>query len=114
MTLPTDTETPSAESRPRRQKSGKKTARNVLLGFAAAVLAAGLLGGAYIFNLAQTFNAGTTKIESAFPDESSRPPKTATGAMNILVMGKDKNPDRDLDTEDTAATDQRTDTLMLL
>lgn len=114
MTLPADQETTATE-RPRRAgKPPRKTVRNVLLGFAAAVLVAGLLGGAYVFNLAQTFNAGTTKIESAFPDESTRPPKTATGAMNILVMGKDKNPDWDLDTANTAATDQRTDTLMLV
>ncbi|MFE4080499.1 hypothetical protein [Paenarthrobacter sp. YIM B13468] len=33
--------------------------------------------------------------------------------MNILVMGKAKSPDSDLDTEDTAATDLRRDTLML-
>lgn len=114
MTLPADQETTATERSCRGGKRPRKTARNVLLGFAAVVLVAGLIGGAYIFNLAQTFNAGTTKIESAFPDESTRPPKTATGAMNILVMGKDKNPDRDLDTEDTAATDQRTDTLMLV
>src|SRR5690349_6973379 len=93
MTLPTDTDTSPAESRPRRQKSGKKTARKVLLGFAAAVLVAGLIGGAYVFNLAQTFNSGTTKIETAFPEESTRPQKTepinGTAAMNILVMGSD-------------------------
>lgn len=118
MTLPTDTETPSAESRPGRQKSGKKTARNVLLGFAAAVLVAGLIGGAYIFNLAQTFNSGTTKIDAAFPEESTRPqkaePVNGTAAMNVLVMGSDTRGTADLDVDTQAATDQRADTLMLV
>jgi anionic cell wall polymer biosynthesis LytR-Cps2A-Psr (LCP) family protein len=118
MTLPTDTQTPSSESRPRRQKSGKKTARNVLLGFAAAVLVAGLVGGAYVFNLAQTFNSGTTKIETAFPEESTRPqkaePVNGTAAMNILVMGSDTRGSADLDVDMQASTDQRADTLMLV
>lgn len=63
------------------------------------------------FQSGPNVQAGTTKIESAFPDASTRPPKTAMGAMNILVMGKAKSPDCDLDTEDTAATEQRRDTL---
>lgn len=45
---------------------------------------------------------------------SPRGRETATGTMNIVVMGRDKNPNRDLDPEDMAATDQRTDTLMLV
>ncbi|XAS71250.1 LCP family protein [Micrococcaceae bacterium Sec5.1] len=112
MTHPIDTEAVATDSRPRRQKSSKKTARNVLLGFAAAVVIIGLVCGLYIFNLAQTFNSGTTKIENAFPDEATRPTKNVTGAMNILVMGKDKNADRSVDTDDSAPTDQRTDTLI--
>jgi LCP family protein required for cell wall assembly len=118
MTLPNDTETPSVESRPRRQKSGRKTTRNVLLGFAAAVLVAGLVGGAYIFNLAQTFNSGTTKIETAFPEESTRPqkaePVNGTASMNILVMGSDTRGSTELDVDTQVATDQRADTLMLV
>lgn len=118
MTLPTDTETPSAESRPRRQKSGKKTTRNVLLGFAAVVLIAGIIGGAYIFNLAQTFNSGTTKIDAAFPEESTRPQKSepvnGTAPMNILVMGSDTRGTAELDIDNQASTDQRADTLMLV
>lgn len=119
MTLPTDTETAETESRPRRQKSPKRTARNVLIGFAAVVLLAGLIGGAYLYNLAQTFNSGTTKIESAFPDEATRPQKTqpANGAaapMNILVMGSDTRGSDELDVDTAAATNQRADTLMLV
>ncbi|WP_405472795.1 LCP family protein [Paenarthrobacter ilicis] len=118
MTLPTDTETPSAESRPRRQKSGKKTTRNVLLGFAAVVLVAGIIGGAYIFNLAQTFNSGTTKIDAAFPEESTRPQKSqpvnGSAPMNILVMGSDTRGTAEIDVDNQASTDQRADTLMLV
>jgi len=114
MTHPIDTEAVATDSRPRRQKSSKKTARNVLLGFAAAVVIIGLVCGLYVYNLAQTFNSGTTKIEAAFPDETTRPTKNVTGAMNILVMGKDKNRDKSQETEDPAVTDQRADTLMLL
>ncbi|GAA2846562.1 LCP family protein [Paenarthrobacter ilicis] len=118
MTLPTDTDTPSAESRPRRQKSGKKTTRNVLLGFAAVVLVAGIIGGAYIFNLAQTFNSGTTKIDAAFPEESTRPQKSqpvnGSAPMNILVMGSDTRGTAEIDVDNQASTDQRADTLMLV
>ncbi|AOY70103.1 LCP family protein [Paenarthrobacter ureafaciens] len=112
MTHSTDAQTAEHHARPRREKSQKKTARNVLLGFAAAVLVIALACGAYVFKLAQTFNTGTTKIENAFPDEATRPIKNVTGAMNILVMGKDKNADKSVDTDDSAPTDQRTDTLI--
>ncbi|MFJ4209614.1 LCP family protein [Paenarthrobacter sp. NPDC089675] len=118
MTLPTDTENTSRESRPRRQKRGNKTARNVLLGFAAVVLVVGLVCGLYLFNLAQTFNNGSNKIDSAFPEESTRPQKTepvnGTAAMNILVMGSDTRGSDHVDLETNAATDQRSDTLMLV
>ncbi|MDR6987980.1 LCP family protein required for cell wall assembly [Paenarthrobacter nitroguajacolicus] len=118
MTLPTDTQNSSAEDGSHRGKSGKKTARNVLLGFAAAVLVIGLVAGAYIFNLAQTYNSGTTKIDAAFPEESTRPQKSepvnGSAAMNILVMGSDTRGSSEVDVETDASTDQRADTLMLV
>ncbi|WP_159733301.1 LCP family protein [Arthrobacter sp. 9V] len=114
MTLPTHAQKPSAKSGSRRQKNGKKTARNVLLGFAAAVIVVGLIAGAYVFNLAQTFNSGSTKIENAFPEESTRPQKAeGNTAMNILVMGSDSR-GADVDVETNASTNQRADTLMLV
>ncbi|MDR6684708.1 LCP family protein required for cell wall assembly [Arthrobacter sp. 1088] len=69
--------------------------------------------------MAQTFNSATTKIESAFPDEATRPQKTqpANGAaapMNILVMGSDTRGSDELDVDTAAATNQRADTLMLV
>jgi LCP family protein required for cell wall assembly len=115
MTLPTETHNPSAESSSHRPKNGKKTARNVLLGFAAAVLIVGLVAGVYVFNLAQTFNSGTTKIDNAFPEESTRPQKAAGNtAMNILVMGSDTRGSSEVDVETDASADQRADTLMLV
>ncbi|SEI41575.1 transcriptional attenuator, LytR family [Arthrobacter sp. yr096] len=115
MTLPTESRNPSAEPSSRPPKNGKKTARNVLLGFAAAVLIVGLVAGAYVFNLAQTFNSGTTKIDNAFPEESTRPQKAAGNtAMNILVMGSDTRGSSEVDVETDASTDQRADTLMLV
>ncbi|BCW59983.1 MULTISPECIES: LCP family protein [Micrococcaceae] len=118
MTLPTDTDNSPEVSPSGHRKSGKKTARNVLIGFAAAVLVIGLVAGAYVFNLAQTFNSGTTKIDVAFPDESTRPQKTepinGTAAMNILVMGSDTRGSSEVDVETDASTDQRADTLMLV
>ena len=114
MTLPTHAQKPSAESGSRRQKNRRKTARNVLLGFAAAVLVVGIVAGAYVYNLIQTFDSGSTKIENAFPEESTRPQKAeGNTAMNILVMGSDSR-GADVDVETNAATDQRADTLMLV
>ncbi len=90
----------------------------MLLGFAAVVVVVGLVCGLYLFNLAQTFNNGTSKIDSAFPEESTRPQKTepvnGTAAMNILVMGSDTRGSDQVNLETNAATDQRSDTLMLV
>ncbi|MGA8788011.1 MAG: LCP family protein, partial [Paenarthrobacter sp.] len=65
-----------------------------------------------------TFNSGTTKIDVAFPDESTRPqksdPTSGTAAMNILVMGSDTRGSSEVDVETDASTDQRADTLMLV
>ncbi|MCM0615317.1 LCP family protein [Paenarthrobacter sp. TYUT067] len=113
MTLPTPAQNRSAGRRSHSPKS-RKTARNVLLGFAAAVLVVGLIAGAYVFTLVQTFNSGSTKIENAFPEESTRPQKAdGNTAMNILVMGSDTR-GSDVDVETNAATNQRADTLMLV
>jgi len=95
--------------------------------------------GAYLFNLGRIFDSETTKIENAFPDESTRPqpsvPGGANGAggapgagpavagtspshtgrsLNILVMGSDS---RGATTEEATAgagSNQRADTLMLV
>ncbi|MDQ0677293.1 LCP family protein required for cell wall assembly [Arthrobacter pascens] len=118
MTLPPDAQEQTPDAGLLHGKVGRKKGRSVLIGFAALVVAAGLVGGGYLFNLAQTFNSETTKIESAFPEESTRPQKTepvnGTPAMNILVMGSDTRGSSELDVDTQAATDQRADTLMLV
>ncbi|ABM08587.1 putative cell envelope-related transcriptional attenuator domain protein [Paenarthrobacter aurescens TC1] len=115
MTLSNHAQNPSAEYGSHRTKKGKKTTRNVLLGFAAAVLLLGLVAGSYVFNLMQSFNSGSTKIHNAFPEESTRPQKAeGNTAMNILVLGSDSRGSSDADVEANTATDQRADTLMLV
>lgn len=115
MTLSNHAQNPSAEYGSHRTKKGKKTTRNVLLGFAAAVLLLGLVAGSYVFNLMQSFNSGSTKIHNAFPEESTRPQKAeGNTAMNILVLGSDSRGSSEADVEANTATDQRADTLMLV
>ena len=59
----------------------KKTARNVLLGVVAFFLVVAVGAGVYAFNLANSFNSKSQKIEQAFPAESARPAETKTDAV---------------------------------
>lgn len=112
--LPSHAQNPAADPGTRRPKNGKKTARNVLLGFAAAVLLAGLIAGGFVFSLMQTFNSGSATIENAFPDESTRPQKAeGNTSMNILVMGSDSR-GAGVEVETNAPSNQRADTLMMV
>ncbi|OFI39666.1 transcriptional regulator [Arthrobacter sp. SW1] len=103
------------ETAPQRKK---RTARNVLLGFLAVVLIAGVVSGFYVYNLANSFNTKTQKIENAFPEESTRPtkPELPNGgdAMNILVLGSDSRSAPVNTAEKGAPSDQRSDSMMLL
>ncbi len=94
------------------------TARNILLGLLAVVLVAGTVSGFYVYNLANSFNTKTQKIEHAFPAESTRPTKPVLpnggDPMNILVLGSDSR-SASVDTaEKGAPSDQRSDSMMLL
>lgn len=113
---PLDSQDTPPPSRSHNRQQRKRTGRNVLIGFAAVVLIAGLVAGGYVFNLAQTFNSSAGQIETAFPDESTRPKKTgsAAGAMNILVMGSDSRTTEAVDNDAVAPSDQRADTLMFV
>lgn len=117
MSLPFGTETITHEPESRGKKKSAKV-RNVLLCFASLVLVAALVAGTYLFTLAQTYNSNTEKIESVFPEESTRPqkqsPVNGTPAMNVLVMGSDSRGNAEIDPNNGAPTDQRADTLMLL
>jgi LCP family protein required for cell wall assembly len=120
MTLPLGTQNHIKETDPRPAKTRKRRrGRSVLIAVAAAVLIATLVAGGYLFNLARTFDSNTEKIDSAFPDESTRPQKLqpAAGAkapVNILVMGSDSRGATEVDAVNGAATDQRADTLILM
>lgn len=113
MTHPFDSpdDVRGAEFRERRQPLKKRRGRKVLIAVAVVVALVAVVAGGYLFNLARTFDSGTSKIEQAFPEESTRPKKTDT-SMNILVMGSDSRGAAESDA--SGGTDQRADTLMLM
>jgi LCP family protein required for cell wall assembly len=90
----------------------KRRGRKVLIAVAVVVALVAVVAGGYLFNLARTFDSGTSKIDQAFPEESTRPKKT-DNSVNILVMGSDSRGAAEPDTAGTP-TDQRADTLMLM
>ncbi|WP_026818192.1 LCP family protein [Arthrobacter castelli] len=101
------------------QPRKRHTTRNVLFVFLGLFLIAALVAGTYIYNLANTFNNSTQKIETAFPDESSRPTKEPEDknpgpeAVNILLMGSDTRADMGNLTSGSP-TGERSDTIMLM
>ncbi|GAB3259716.1 LCP family protein [Arthrobacter pigmenti] len=101
------------------QPRKRHTTRNVLFVFLGLFLIAALVAGAYVFNLANTFNNATQKLATAFPEESTRPSKEPEDqhpgpeAVNILLMGSDTRGSMG-SLRDSGATGQRSDTLMLM
>lgn len=97
-----------------RPRTRRKTRRNVLFVFLGIFLVAAIVSGAYVFNLANSFNGQTQKIANAFPEESTRPTKegAAAKAQNILVLGSDSRGDSVDMANEGAASDQRSDTMM--
>lgn len=128
--------TPSPGNSPRR----RRPLRTVLLVLLALVLLIPASAGAYLFSLGRIFDSETTKIDNAFPDESTRPqpaalqgpgpngagsvagavPPATTGdpgsrrPMNILVMGSDSRGATPQEAVSGAGSNQRADTLMLV
>ena len=86
------------------------TLASVLVGVLVVV---GVVGGVYAARLANSFDDNATKIDQAFPAESTRPAPTSDGAMNILLMGSDSRADATT-IDDASASDQRTDSMMLV
>lgn len=120
MSHPLDT-TPAATDDDAPSPAPKKhRGRKLLLGIALLVAVAAVVASSYVFNLAQTFNSHSTKIEQAFPAESTRPQRAQPPAgqsaapMNILLMGSDSRGATEADAAKGTATDQRADTLMLV
>lgn len=104
------------ESGSRHTRRGHK-AKVVLLALAAGVVVAGLIAGTYVLNLSQAFNEKTETIETAFPEESTRPQKVPTAGlqpMNFLLMGSDSRGATEVDAQNGSASDQRSDVMMLV
>ena len=101
-----------AEFRERRPVK-KRRGRKILIAVAVVVALIAVVAGGYLFNLARTFDSGSSKIEQAFPDESTRPKKT-DNSINILVMGSDSRGSAESDAAGGTPTEQRADTLMLM
>ncbi|MGP5164304.1 LCP family protein [Arthrobacter rhombi] len=67
----------------------KHPVRATIITLLSLVVIAALVAGGYVFSLAKNFDSNSQKIESAFPTNDDRPEKSATGAMNILLLGSD-------------------------
>lgn len=96
----------------RPRKTRKKTGRNVLLGFVAFFLVVAVGAGVFAFNLANSFNSKSQKIQQAFPDDASRPAKNQQGATNVLLLGSDSRASSLDDAEAAGPSDQRSDTMI--
>jgi len=114
MTHPIDSEETTAETRSRGRRPAKKhRGRGVLIAVAVVVALVAVVAGGYLFNLAHTFDSASSKIDHAFPEESTRPQRAGT-AINILVMGSDSRGATESDSAAGVATNQRADALMLM
>jgi LCP family protein required for cell wall assembly len=104
------------EERPRRKRRLSRGAKAIIIiaSIVVGVILIAIIGaGVYASRLASTFDDNATKIEQAFPEESTRPAPVETGAMNILLMGSDSRAD-ETTIGDASASDQRTDSMMLV
>jgi LCP family protein required for cell wall assembly len=105
-----------------RHLSKKKSRRPlvvVLLSLLAIVVIAAAAVAAYGYNLVSQFNNNTQKIEAAFPADSLRPAASQgkggkPAPVNILLMGSDARSASLETSKEGQASDQRSDTLMLL
>lgn len=93
--------------------------RTVLLALLGILTMVAIALGVYAYNLANSFNNSTQKIESAFPENDLRPAATEAkdgkpAPMNILLMGSDSRGASLEASRDGRSSDQRSDTLMLL
>lgn len=98
---------------PVKRKRPLRTTTLVLLG---VILALAAIIAGYLVSLAVAFETKTDTIDPAFPDQSSRPVRTAAaeGAMNILLIGSDARPEESGNTAGGGFSDSRSDTMMLV
>lgn len=118
MSLPPTLDDTSNNSVPPTPLRARRKGVIALIVSGCLVLAAALVAGGYVLNLATTYETNSEKIEQAFPEESNRPkpaePVNGIPPKNILLMGSDSRVASQLDAVHGAATDQRADTLILL
>lgn len=90
----------------------------VLFSAIGVVVLAAVAAIVYLANVAGTFDSKTEKIANAFPQEAARPSATpaANGKtpVNILLVGSDSRGATVSQAESGAASDQRSDTMMLV
>jgi LCP family protein required for cell wall assembly len=77
----------SYQPRAPRRVRGKRSPLRVVL---ALLLVMALAVAGYVWSLAHTYNSGVHFIEDAFPADAERPAAQPGGAVNILLMGRDK------------------------
>ena len=108
-----DDDQPTRRGRKKRLSRPAKTLIILASTLVGVLVIIGVVAGLYAMNLARTFDDGTTTLPQAFPEESTRPAASDTGAMNILLMGSDSRGD-ETNLDDASSSDQRTDTMMLM
>jgi LCP family protein required for cell wall assembly len=90
----------------------------VVAGAALLVVVAAVAAVTHVASLWVGFDSKTEKIATAFPDELTRPEQTpaANGrsAVNFLLVGSDSRSDKAQQAESGQASDQRSDTIMLV
>jgi len=103
------------EARAGRRRLGRpaKVVLAVVAGLVAVALVIAVGLSVFAANLAREFDSGTTKLDQAFPEDTSRPAIDESGALNVLLLGSDSRGDATT-LEDASASDQRTDTMMLV
>lgn len=88
--------------------------RNAFLGLALVFVVSLGAVALYAFSLSQAFNQKSERLETAFPEETSRPVEPegpAAAAQNILLLGSDSRGETGDDLEDIRG--QRSDTIMV-
>ncbi|GAA1347834.1 LCP family protein [Falsarthrobacter nasiphocae] len=100
-------------AKPRRRRRGVWITLGAL-GLIIAILVG--VAAVWLNGLKNSFESKSSVIENVFPDESSRPPKSADGSTNILLLGSDKRP-TPVDPKVAVpggGADQRSDSIMLV
>ncbi|MBM7794987.1 LCP family protein [Paenarthrobacter ilicis] len=114
MTMTTSAPGPEQQSPPRKRRTG----RYVLVGAGVLVVLATLAATIFLWTLYSSFDTRSHKLQDVFPDESGRPTQAVSpdgsSAMNVLIVGSDSRGATKDEAESGEASDQRSDTMMLV